>query len=269
MTSDNDDVKATLRDMEVHDGWTAGYRTIENEAFYALAFDHVAQVLGVPDGGPILDAGCGSGTKSAHLASRGFRVVGVDISEQILEAARENLDKSGLSDRVTLQVADLTSMRFDDGAFRGVLCWGVLMHVPEVERAIAELARVTAPGGTIVVSEGNRYSVQAIALRSLKRLLNRERAEVRARPSGVELWEETSAGRLVTRQADIKWLIGEFGRHGAQLIERRSGQFTEVFTLIPWKPVRSAIHLFNNGWFRWPRSAGPAFGNLLVFRKSG
>ncbi len=222
-----------------------------------------------PDGGPILDAGCGSGTKSAHLATRGYPVVGVDISDQVLEAGRKNLDNAGLSDRVTLQVADLTALPFEDGAFRGVLCWGVLMHVPEVEKAIAELARVTRAGGTIVISEGNRYSVQAVALRSLKRLLNRERAEVRARPSGIELWEETSAGRLVTRQADIKWLIGEFERHGAQLVERRSGQFTEVFTLIPWKPVRSAIHLFNNGWFRWPRWAGPAFGNLLVFRKNG
>jgi SAM-dependent methyltransferase len=269
MTSDNDGVKATLLDMEVHDGWTAGYRTVENEAFYSLAFDHVAQVLGAPNGEPILDAGCGSGTKSAHLAMRGFQVVGVDISERILETGRANLDNSGLSDRVTLQLADLTAMSFNDGAFRGVLCWGVLMHVPEVEKAIAELARVTRPGGTIVISEGNRYSIQAVGLRWLKRLLNRERAEVRARPSGVELWEETSAGRLVTRQSDIKWLIGEFGRHGAQLIERRSGQFTEVFTLIPWKPVRTAVHAFNNGWFRWPRFAGPAFGNLLVFRKTG
>ncbi len=269
MSTGSEDVKATLRDMEVHDGWTTGYRTHENEPFYSLAFDFVASVFGAPEGEPILDAGCGSGTKSAHLAKRGYHVVGVDISERILEVGRTNMDKAGLSDRVKVQLADLLSMPFDDGMFRGVLCWGVLMHVPEVEKAIAELSRVTKPGGIIVVSEGNRYSIQAMGLRWLKRLLKRERAEVRERPSGIELWEETSTGRLVTRQADIEWLINEFERHGAQLIERRAGQFTEVFTLLHWKPLRSAIHLFNNLWFRWPRFAGPAFGNLLVFRKSG
>jgi hypothetical protein len=36
---------------------------------------------------------------------------------------------------------------------------------------------------------------------------------------------------------------------------------------LPWKPARSAVHAVNSLWFRWPALAGPAFGNLLVFRK--
>jgi len=268
MASELEDVKATLQDMEVHDGWTAGYRTAENDPFYTLAFDAVARAFGPPGPAPVLDAGCGSGTKTLQLARRGYRVMGVDLSQRILESARRNIDRTPFSASVTFRQADLLALAFPYGTFPGVLCWGVLMHVPQLEHAIAELARVTRPGGAIVVSEGNRHSLQAVSLRWLKRGLNRERAEIRDKRSGLELWEETSAGRLVTRQADVRWLVDEFGRHGARLMERRAGQFTEIFTLVPWKPVRGAIHAFNNLWFSWPRWPGLAFGNLLVFQKA-
>lgn len=264
--SQKQEVKATLQEMEVHDGWTSGYRTPENEPFYELAFDYLASVYGTPGDEPILDAGCGSSTKTIHLARRGYSVIAVDISEKILDIARQTVTERGLQ-RVKHEWQDLTALSYADNAFTRVLCWGVLMHVPEVERAIAELVRVTRPGGTIIVSEGNVWSLQATALRLLKRMLGRERADVRRTPAGIELWEETSSGRLVTRQARMHWLIDEFQAHGAALVERRAGQFTEVFTLLPWRPLRLLVHWFNNIWFRWIRLPGPAFGNLLVFRK--
>lgn len=263
----NDEVTSTLQGSEVHDGWTSGYRTPENEAFYNLAFDYLRGVFGQPDAAPVLDAGCGSSTKSIHLARRGYRVTAVDVSHAILDAARKAVAEHGLQDRVTHQWADLTAMPFPDGSFARVLCWGVLMHVPNVEKAVAELARVTRAGGTIVISEGNLRSVQAAGLRWLKRLIRRQRAEVRRPPSGIEFWEETSDGRLVTRQADIGWLIRAFEKSGAKLVERRAGQFSELFTLFTSKSMRRAIHGFNSLWFRRIRRPGPAFGNLLIFRK--
>lgn len=267
--SHRQEVKATLQQMEVHDGWTSGYRTPENEPFYALAFDYLASIYGAPGAEPVLDAGCGSSTKTVHLARHGYPVVAIDISEKILDIARQTVTERGLQERVKHEWQDLTALSYADDAFARVLCWGVLMHVPEVEKAIAELVRVTRPGGTIVVSEGNGRSLQAVALRMLKRVLGRERADVRRTPAGIELWEETSSGRLVTRQADMRWLIDAFQTHGATLVERRAGQFTEIFTLLSWRPLRLFVHWFNNAWFRWIRFPGPAFGNLLVFRKAG
>ncbi len=124
-----------------------------------------------------------------------------------------------------------------------------------------------APGGTLVISEGNMRSLQAVTLRWIKKLLGRERAEIMHTPAGIEFWEETSTARLMTRQADIPWLIAEFRRHGLELVERRAGQFTEIYVLLPWKPLRRLVHAINNFWFRWIRLAGPAYGNLLVLRR--
>ena len=256
-----------MQDMEVHDLWTRGYRTPENEAFYNLAFDYLARIYGAPGSDPVLDAGCGSSTKSIHLARRGYDVTAVDISEKILEVGRQEVAGLGLAGRITHRCEDLTAMSFKDGSFGRVLCWGVLMHVPEVEKAVAELARVARLGGTIIISEGNVWSLQAIGLRWLKRLLGKQRAEVRRTAAGIEFWEETLTGKLVTRQTRMAWLKKTFAAHGVKLVERRAGQFSELFTLIKWKPARSLIHDFNSIWFRWFRFPGPAFGNLLVFRK--
>jgi ubiquinone/menaquinone biosynthesis C-methylase UbiE len=141
------------------------------------------------------------------------------------------------------------------------------MHIPDITKAVAELSRVMAPGGLLVISEGNQSSLQAVLLRWLKRLLGRERAEVQRTPAGTEFWELTDAGRLMTRQADIPWLIEEFKRNGLDLMERWAGQFTEIYVILPWKPLRRLVHAFNNLYFQFPRLGGPSYGNLLLLRK--
>lgn len=270
MTIDADargEPKSTLQTMEVHDGWTRDFRTPENDRFFNMAFDYIAECFGPPGEERVLDAGCGSGTKSLHLARRGFRVLGLDFSAAILEPARQAAAVAGLAGRIEFQQGDLTALSLPTGSLRRIVCWGVLMHVPAVEKAVAELARVLAPGGTLVVSEGNMRSIQAMKLRWLKWLLRHERAEVVRTAAGIEFWEETGSGRLMTRQADIPWLIGEFCRHGLTLAQRRAGQFSEIYTMLPWKPLRSLVHAFNHLWFRGIRLGGPAFGNILVFGK--
>jgi 2-polyprenyl-3-methyl-5-hydroxy-6-metoxy-1,4-benzoquinol methylase len=260
--------KSTLQAMDVHESWSRGFRSAENNRFNELAFNYLARVFGEPGEDRIVDAGCGSATKSLQLAQRGFRVQALDFSEAILVEARHEAERAGFAERIDFSTADLTALTLPSQSARRVLCWGVLMHVPAVEKAVAELARIIAPGGTLVVSEGNKRSVQAWTLSTLKKLLGRERAEIVNAPAGKEFWEQTRTGRLMTRQADIPWLIREFERHGLRLIERRAGQFSEIYISLPWKPLRSLVHAFNNFWFRaLPSFAGGAYGNLLVFER--
>ncbi len=260
--------RTTLQDMEVHSVWVRQFRSGENAPFYKLAFDHIASVFGPHNDQPVVDAGCGSGTKSFELARRGYRVQAMDFSATILEQARAAAAEHGYSERISFDQADLTALSIPSKSVHRAVCWGVLMHVPDIGAAIAQLARVIAPGGKLVISEGNMRSLQAVTLRWTKQLLGRERAEILRTPAGIEFWEETSTARLMTRQADIPWLIAEFRRHGLELVERRAGQFTEIYVLLPWKPLRMLVHAINNFWFRWVRLAGPAYGNLLVLQRT-
>jgi ubiquinone/menaquinone biosynthesis C-methylase UbiE len=257
--------KVTLQSMEVHDSWTRHFRTRENESFFNQAFDFVSSTFGAPGKAPVVDAGCGSGTKSRLLASRGFHVHALDFSKAILNEARKTTGEAQLEKHIEFEQADLTALPLATGSIHRCVCWGVLMHIPNVEVAVTELCRIMAPGGILIVSEGNVRSLQARALRALKRLMGRERARLQSTPAGLEHWEETSVGPLMTRQADLPWMVATFERQGMKLITRRAGQFTEIYTGVPWRWVRLAIHLFNNFWFRRIQWPGPAFGNICVF----
>jgi ubiquinone/menaquinone biosynthesis C-methylase UbiE len=257
-----------LAGKDIHEQWVATYRTAEAKAFYEMAFDEVVRRLDAPPDATILDAGCGSCAKSVLLARRGLKVVAADFSETALELAAQTVRAHGVEDRITLRQGDLLKLPFADGEFRYGLCWGVLMHVPQVEAALAELSRVLAPGGILVLSEGNLHSFQSRAIAVVRAILRRP---ARGRPVtarvGVELIEETPQGELLTRQIDVAAFAEAAQSVELRLIARIPGQFTEMYAVAPWKPVKQLIHAFNRLWFRHVRLAGPAFANILFFQK--
>jgi ubiquinone/menaquinone biosynthesis C-methylase UbiE len=265
--SDSRLVENLLAQPDVHRQWAGGYRTPDNEIFFERAFDLIASELQAPAGATFLDAGCGSCAHTVRLARRGYNVRAVDFSESALEMARAHLEATGLDGRITLQREDLTRLSFADASFGYVLCWGVLMHVPDVARAVAELARVLRPGGTLVVSEGNMHSLEAVGLRAVKRLLGRERADVKETEAGVEYWKERGAGALVTRQANVGWLVKSFESHGLKLSKRVAGQFSEGYAMVSAPALKRLVHGFNNFWFGTVRAPGLAYGNILFLRK--
>lgn len=260
-------VENLLAQPEVHKQWAGHYRTRDNESFFERAFDLITAELAPPAGATFLDAGCGSCAHTVRLARRGFRVRAVDFSESALEMARAHLKESGLDERITLQREDLTRLSFPDASFDYALCWGVLMHVPDVGRAVSELSRVLKPGGRLVISEGNMNSLEASSLRLLKGALGREKAEVKETPAGIEFWMERGGGALVTRQANMDWLVKSFESHGVALTRRVAGQFSEAYTILSAPALKRLVHGFNNFWFRRVKAPGLSFGNILFFEK--
>ncbi|HYI38514.1 MAG TPA: class I SAM-dependent methyltransferase [Thermoleophilaceae bacterium] len=259
---------SALAGPELHEEWSARYRTEENEAVFEDAFDRILAAFSPPAGATILDAGCGTASHTIRLARRGFRLESVDFSDHALELARANAAEAGLADQVHFRQADLMALPFADGQFQYAFCWGVLLHVPEVERAVVELARVVGPGGKLAVSEPNMRSLQTLALRAGRRLRGRSGQDIRETPAGIEKWRKAAEGDLVTRQTDIKWLIERFATEGLTLHSRSAGQFTDVYTRIGSPALRRAVHRLNALWFHRVGRPGPAVANILVFERT-
>jgi phosphatidylethanolamine/phosphatidyl-N-methylethanolamine N-methyltransferase len=102
-------------------------------------------------GGRILEVGVGTGISLPHY-SRASRIVGVDISDQMLDKARERVRKLGLDNVEAIQVMDAEELAFPDNSFDVVVAQYVVTAVPNPERALDEFARVVRPGGEIVIT---------------------------------------------------------------------------------------------------------------------
>jgi 2-polyprenyl-3-methyl-5-hydroxy-6-metoxy-1,4-benzoquinol methylase len=102
-----------------------------------------------------LDAGCGGGAIALALAERGFEVDAVDSVESMVESARVKTFEAGLGGRVDVQQMDVQKLAFDEGSFEVVLALGVLPWVRSPPAVIAELARVTSPGGYVIANVDN------------------------------------------------------------------------------------------------------------------
>lgn len=265
--SESNDVEKTLQEPEIHRQWEDSYRTAENEAFYEEAFDYIKSVLDAPKNSTVLDAGCGSTAHSIRLVRRGFSVLAVDFSESVLKKAELNLQSSGLLDNIKLQRENILSLSFSDGTFDYILCWGVLMHIPDIEKAISELDRVLKKGGILVISEANMFSIQSIIERTVKPLLGKGDATVHKTAAGLEYWKSTSSGKLLIRQTNIRWLKQKFTSNGFTIKAHVSGQFTELYTRFSSRLPRNLIHGFNHLWFKYLKIPYFAFGNIVIVQK--
>ena len=119
------------------------------EVFLAPLRRKVVRVAHLPTEARVLDVGTGTGRQALAFAAAGCRVTGIDPAQKMIAAAKRN-DPRG---RVRFLIADGTDMPFDDNSFDAA-CVSLTLHelLPEIRLlAVAEMVRVTRPGGRMIV----------------------------------------------------------------------------------------------------------------------
>jgi ubiquinone/menaquinone biosynthesis C-methylase UbiE len=137
----------------------------------AAQWRRLIERLGLCTEARVLDVGTAVGDLPLTVAARpGFRgqAVGVDWSPRMIDRANREAQRRALHDRVTFRVVDIRQgLPFEDGSFDVVFCLGLLESLPRPGQALAGLARVLAPGGTMVLSLYQRGWSSKVAVLSL------------------------------------------------------------------------------------------------------
>ncbi|MCE0504216.1 bifunctional 2-polyprenyl-6-hydroxyphenol methylase/3-demethylubiquinol 3-O-methyltransferase UbiG [Roseivivax sp. GX 12232] len=187
----------TIYDKVAEDWWSdriRWVRTLKNLVPGRLAyFDRFTDWQGQE----VLDLGCAGGFMAEALARRGARVTGIDPAEEALAAARAHAAEGGLTIRYDQGVGE--ALPYGDASFDSVVCVDVLEHVQDLDKVLAEVARVLRPGGLFLYDTINRNALARFAAITLAEDL------VRILPKG------THDPEMFIRPADLKAALTRAG----------------------------------------------------------
>lgn len=166
-----------------------------------------------------LDVGAACGRITYDLACDHGHATGVDLARELLDAAVDARARLDLPANAGFAVADALALPFPDGAFDTVVAANLIDRVPDPARALAEAARVTAPGGLLLV--GSPYTWK-------EEFTPRARWLGRIGDGGAEVRERL--GRAFAREAETDLLFfiphharsGQLGRTHIQAFRRLS-----------------------------------------------
>ncbi|MBV9802057.1 MAG: methyltransferase domain-containing protein [Solirubrobacterales bacterium] len=154
-----------------HDSAARWLREVQTEALAALAL-HGDDVL--------LDVGCGTGAAVRDAAGTIRRAAGFDLSPGMIAQATELARTDGI-DNAEFHVGDVSgALPFADGAFTALVCTTAFHHFPRPRDTVAEMARVLAPGGRLVIADANRRHPAVFTLDLVLRVTQRSHAGFRS-----------------------------------------------------------------------------------------
>lgn len=182
----------------------------------ARGLDALVAIGEASDSARALDVACGPGFLTLALAKRCREAIGLDATDAFLALARDEAKRRDL-DNVRFERADVEEIPFAAGCFDLVTCRAAFHHFPRPQRVIAEMARVTAPGGRIVVADllGSEDAGQAELHDRIERLCDPTHARALPESEFMRIFEV--AGLEVSRnlQSSLDYDLDEWIDHGA------------------------------------------------------
>ncbi len=130
----------------------------------------------------VLDLGCGTGIAARAIAQRvGFEgsVLGIDLSDHLVQAARRLAADERLSERVRFETGDSHTLELAPGSFDAVVAHTLFSHLDDPAKVLAEMRRVLRPGGAVGIFDGD-YASMTFELADEERSCRMDEAVVRS-----------------------------------------------------------------------------------------
>lgn len=156
--------RKTEIDLRINEGTIKRYLNPPKDTPFSLEYAY--HLLGDVQGKIVLDYGCGLGDNSVLVAARGAKVIGVDISPELLELARKRLALHNLSENAEFRVGSAHELPLEDGTVDVVFGIAILHHL-DLSLSSKEVFRVLKKGGRAIFVEPVRNSKLIWFIRNL------------------------------------------------------------------------------------------------------
>lgn len=217
-------------------------------AYYIQASNVDRRLLDCVDlrGKAILNVGCGNHLLSdIHFAVRGATVIGLDYNRKSIEKAKEKLEYAKEKhliedDSIEVEVGDGRELRFEDDSFDIVTSFSAIEHMPSRKdrlKAVEEMARVTKPGGVVVLTGPNILNLPT-TLMSHKLFKKQNVFEHRYTPGELRRMMTSNGLRIEQFDAETVYTIDR------TFIEHKL-PFLKSVPLALFKPIAILLRLFN------------------------
>ena len=204
--SDSHVIAAYARWAPTYDRWFGAFTTRPRRTA-------VAEINSLPPG-RILEFGVGTGISLPEY-DRKHRIVGIDLSREMLDIARKRVAGQKLDHVELLEEMDAENLTFEDGSFDAATAMFVVSVVPHPDRLLAEMVRVVKPGGHVVLV--NHFTAEKGPRAGFERWMSRFSAKLG--------WRPDFPMDQVLCQPELK------------LVERRSAKAFDLFTMLVFDRV--------------------------------
>jgi ubiquinone/menaquinone biosynthesis C-methylase UbiE len=201
--------------------------------------------------GLVLDFGCGTGVATMKLLEKKIPTISIDLSRTMLEYVKQKAAAAGYSSQCV--VADVEHLPFKDGAFDGLICCGVLHHLPNIPVAVESQIAAVKPGAPIYITEPFHHkswlSLPYYAVLSVLKLIR-------------NLIRGNSAEGLLERplkHPDIQQIAGIYQRRAVRFSTRFILFWPLVFHYLPEPLSAVLIRLLN-----WLNSFGRRGDSVMI-----
>jgi ubiquinone/menaquinone biosynthesis C-methylase UbiE len=141
--------------VEYYNNFSLRYDTERSKGYFEFINNlEIEMIAPLAAGKKVLEIGCGTGLILERVDAFSSEAHGVDISEGMLEACK--------SKGLNVSLGSATDLPFEDASFDFCYSFKVLPHVPDIRKALLEIARVTRPGGRMVLEFYNPWSFKAL-----------------------------------------------------------------------------------------------------------
>lgn len=248
------------------DQWDEDYYHPIALQLYDWAVADMLEKMEAEAGSIILDGGCGPGVHSIRVAKAGYHVCAVDISRTMLDQARQRAKSENVADQIEFYQKDLTKLDLPDHSFDYVFSWGVIIHIPDAQQALDELARIVKPGGKLALYITNKTAIDHKIETFVRFMLRKPLPGLSHFKLGDGTWYNMNEEKLWVWRFDAQAIVEYLVNKGFDLKHHRIGELSEIQRRLGGVPRQILLHL-NNLSYRLKLPAHIATTQLLIFEK--